>query len=208
MSLPLLQTSPTVALEINTGRELEASVVPATVVYARFHIPGYPNSLVVTEDGLYAKRGRRINPFALQINNSQPLVFTTQLDQVLSWNLEVYDPDNLVSLATYPTRVTVPEAGRYSFRIWNNAFLSGGSAVNLAAQLMLIKNGSTWIAGQDAYGALAAGAVSLQADLQAYVSLDAGDYVEAYWRWLSFTTLTATTVIVGSAAWQGWRFAE
>lgn len=206
MSLPLLQPSGTVGLEVNPSRELEASVIVAPVVYARFHIPGYPNALKVNADGLYVKRGRRTNPFVVRMPNQQTgYTVATQTDQLINWVTEVFDPDGLVDLANFPSRMTAPEDGRYFLKWSPQVILIGGSAAVASGQAFYLLNGANWVAGQDAQGLVSGGLTFAGANVEAWLDLKAGDYIECIWRWISFTTLTATSMNV-AGTWQGWRF--
>lgn len=202
MSLPLLQTSPTVQLEVQPDRRLAANVIPSGAPY---------NALRANTNGLWAKPGSPAYQWNIGIITASALTIATQTDQVLSWNVETADPDGLVDLAANPTRVTAPEAGRYFNQVFTTITLVGGSAVGAFAMLWLRKNGTTYAGGRSVTTQLAAGTTSIIGSYSGYVDLQAGDYLEAVWRWVAFATLTATSAALqatNTTQWQGFRWRD
>lgn len=202
MSTPLLATSPTVQLEVNSERELEASVVLAA--------PNVNNALRINPEGLYVKRGVRRDAWQIaRYPVTAALSTALATDQVLTWPTEPLDPDGLVDLAVQPTRVTVSEAGYY----WSRAMCTltgvGGTtaASEWCAQMYQRKNGNTWLGGQDVISNnIALTANQAVASCPVYAYLEAGDYLEVIWRWFSFTLLTQTS-FTWIGAWAGMRIA-
>lgn len=200
MSLPLLQTSPSVQLEITARRELEASVVLAPVA---------SNALRRRPTGLWAKAGYRRNDWSVAINQAQQMHLVAQADQVFNWAVEDSDPSGLFNLAALPTRVTIAETGSYFPRAQAMVSLVGGTAASGSALMWLRKNGLSFVAGS-LVTMQATGGAFFPGNVTTYVDLVAGDYLEVCWRWLAFGTLTATSATVAAAGetrWQGWRMA-
>lgn len=198
MSSPLLATSPTVRLQVNSDRELEADVVLAA--------PNVNNALRITEDGLYVKRGVRTNPWNVQrlppYSATASLTNATQTNQSLVWGSENLDPDGLVDLVAQPTRITATAAGYY----WSRPYIyiasvgeNTAAARAVTAQMVTLKNGTTWVAGTDVYWySPIATQTAFQLCGPSYVHLEAGDYLEIFWRWVLLELNTAT-----SWSWQG-----
>lgn len=200
MSLPLLQTSPSVQLEVGTDRQLRADAVLS---------PNPTNALKVRDAGLYAKAGQRTYPWNISINTARAVTLATQVNQVLNWNVEDYDPLGMTDLVVQPTRVTIPADGRYFTRATATVQLTGGTAVAGLAMFMILKNGSAYQAGDTSMETTAAGVTTFVGNIAAWLDLKAGDYIECYWRWLAFTTLTATAAALQTTTttrWQGWSF--
>lgn len=195
MSLPLLQTSPSVELEVGTDRQLRASVVRS---------PLATNALRSSGDGLYAKKAERANQFLITQTTSTPLTVVTQTNQALLWSGETFDPDGLADLVAQPTRITVPVSARYFIRATCGVGMLGGSAVSMVAYLYAIKNGVDTVAGSVGATQLAAGATTCYGNLSAWLDLAAGDYLELFWRWGAFGTLTATSC-AWTGTWSGFR---
>ena len=200
MSLPLLQTSPSVQLEIDADDKLAANVVPSPAPY---------NALRTHSNGLWSKPGSPAYQWQIGIISATAMSLTTQVDQVLSWNNEIQDPDGMVDLVAAPTRVTIPESGRYFHNVFASLVLSGGTAVAAEAFLYLRKNGTTFAGGKSCYMQLAAGFTTIVGGYSGYLDAVAGDYYEAVWRFIVFATLTATSVALqalNTTQWQGFRW--
>lgn len=201
MSKPLLTTTPTVRLQVNSDRELEADVVLAANVN---------NALRINPNGLYVKRGVRRDAWQVaRYPVSGTLTTALATDQPLSWPTVALDPYDLVDLVAQPTRVTVTESGYY----WSRATASltgvGGTtaASEWCAQMYQRKNGTTWLGGQDIVSNnIAATANQAVASCPVYAYLNAGDYLEVIWRWFSFTLLTQTS-FTWLGSWAGMRIA-
>lgn len=202
MSLPQLQTSPTVELKVNTARQLEARVIRS--------VPNVNNALRVNPAGLYVKRGIRKNGWNIQRAATSAIANVAQANQMLIWATEQLDPDGLVDLVAQPTRVTAIEAGYY----WNRSYLqlqpvgaSTAAAAAASGELLTLVNGSKWVAGNEVYAYAPIGSnVIIEADCSGYVYLNAGDYMELAWRFVVLESITATSwTWIGS--WAGGRIA-
>lgn len=206
MSRPLLSTSPTVDLRINSGRELEARVIAD---------PSINNALRIGSDGLYVKRGVRTNPWSVTRLSPYAAVGVfanpTQANQAFSWATESLDPDDLVDLVNQPTRVTVAESGYF----WSSATaivqaIGATSATTAAstAEFVQLVNGTKWVGGSTNYSFVPIGTtVTFESITNAYVYLNAGDYLECFWRWILHESQTATSW-AWQGQWSGGRIAE
>lgn len=182
MSSPLLATSPTVQLEVNPNRELEASVVLS---------PDPTNALRVNPNGLWQKTGQRRYPWQVSVA-ANPITATTaalNLNQVLTWTTEVYDPDGLFNPTTAPTQIVAPADGRYFSHIQGFGTFSANTDLAVG-QLVILKNALTLVAATDVTvgnrTVLPSGAVTFWFSQSAYLDAVAGDFFEAYWRWYNF----------------------
>lgn len=195
MSLPLLQQSPSVALEVGTDRQLRADAVRS--------VAG-SNALKASSKGLYLKRGRRLYGWSLVTPAAtQQGVVITQLNQVVNFNIENLDAGGMFDVVVSATRITMPEAGRWFTKISLGGSLVGGTAAAAAGVLSILLNGSQQVCGAGGQ-ALTAGNSGVGANANGYVNVAAGDYLEVYWRWLSFQTLTATSCTF-FGTWTGMR---
>lgn len=191
----MLQISPTLALEVGSDRRLRADVIKS---------PAASNALKLRSDGLYLKRGRRLYGWSLvQPTTNQVLALVAQANQVVNWGTDPLDAGNVFDPAVSVTRVTLPEAGRWFTKASVLATLVGGTAAAAGATCFVLLNGTQVVAGDTQYIAAAA-STGIGPNVNGYINAAAGDYLEIYWRWLGFTTLTATSAtLLGS--WTGFR---
>lgn len=129
-------------------------------------------------------RGARIYTTAAQ---SIPSAVWT----ALNWHAEAHDTDGFADLATFPTRLTVPETRRYRVTcslLWDN--VTGTSA----RQLGIYRNGTT-VADDRRTSATA----SPMSNAAHYVAdLNAGDYIEAFAWQNTGAALNTTYAVQGS----------
>jgi hypothetical protein len=193
-----------VRLAVDTDRRLKAdlllSVDPA-------------NSLKARPTGLYAKQARRKYLFSLVTSltissgtptGAVPLAASTLFNQPIPFTNELYDADGVWSGAAAPTKITYSEAGRYWIAGTLNVVGVGGhGGTAWQSQLMVLKNGSQYVTGQQLFGALAAGITQVRSSFDRWgFEVVAGDYLELVWRDVSHAAATATSYL-GWAAIQG-----
>lgn len=198
MSSPLLQTSPTVQLEVQPDRQLAANLVLS---------PDATNGLRLRSSGVWAKKGQRRYPWQVAAAG-QILTPSTTAKQVLNWTSEVYDPDGLADVVAFPTRVTMPADGDYFVRVNGGFIPAAGFTENIVAQALLYKNGTALVAGVDATAGLVSATAtmpgSLNFSLAARPTLKAGDYLEVYvWFTAAFTPTPPVSITTGACTWSG-----
>jgi len=206
VTLPLLNSSPTVQLEVvQPDRRLRADVVPN---------PALTNALMVRPNGLYAKRGQRLNPFRFtRITNGTLSVGTAatpgNIDQVLSWEAALFDPSGVGQLGVTPTRWTAPASGRY-FHSVNVPVTNSLGTTQVGAVMWFRKNGTDYVGGRTIIAGSNSTALQIvQASMREWIDLIAGDYLEVIWRWYFFSGIGAgaTATYSNLTNWHGWRFA-
>ncbi len=196
MTTPLLLQSPSVALEVNTDRELRADVVPS---------PNPANALKTT-GGLFAKRGRRRFPWVASGGFSGGTV-TTGVDTLVPWTAEVIDPDGLINITTDPARIIFTEHQFYTWSARASLTLTGGNAIAEIAQMMGLLNGTTPVGVCHSTVTQAGAFTASFAQTGGYFEAQAGDYLQLLVRFVGFVTGTATSYTC-SAAINGWSLTE
>lgn len=196
MSTPLLQTSPTVQLEVQPDRQLAANLVLS---------PDPTNSIRIRTTGVWAKKGQRRFPWQLALTTAQTILTLTNINQVVTWTSEAYDPDGLASLSTFPTRITATAAADYFSKVSAVLTPAAGSTNNLNAQLLLYKNGTVLVAASDLTAGLAAAVLptEVRGTMNARVALLVGDYLEVYVRWVPAFTPGTPASATFNGVWSG-----
>lgn len=120
-------------------------------------------------------RGVGGRPIACRLTNSVNQSIPSGTWTTLTWDTEEYDPADIHSLTTNPSRVTVQRAGIYQVSI-NAGFAAsaGGSARGLG----LLKNGSGGWLALALLPPVAVAVLSTHIPLSASLQLSAGDYLE------------------------------
>lgn len=203
MSLPLLQTSPTVRLHVDSDRRLRADVVKS---------PAAANALQLRSGGLYAKRGQRLygwsvtsTSFASQLANS--IVLNSNVPAFLA--VEYADYGGMIDLVAAPTRITIPAGGDgkwFTKATVQIIATTGAFGAPATASTMVLKNGLLQVAGE--WLAMDNTAANGTANMQGYFDAVAGDYLELYARFNIATGATAPTWKFNNVSWGGFRVSE
>jgi len=203
VSIPLINTSPSVALEVTSDRRLRADVIPS---------PLPTNGLQQHSAGLFARKGTRTNAFRVGKLSTQTIGTALNADSVVVWDSKLFDPTGILDLIAQPTRFTAPASGRYFVSTGLYVQIQGGGTfVNADAMIWFRKNGATFVGGRSVLVGASAGTNSAPGSARTYVDLLAGDYLEVLHRWYYFNTLTAGSIaqigggaVLGSFL-SGWR---